>query len=293
MRALPLALLTLIAPSPARAWVPSTTTKTVTPIKWMASNCAQIVVNSNGSKDAPGEASLAAVKRAMQNWMTATGSCSYLKMVDVGDKPDAKAEFNRNGSNENVIVWVESGWKDLAGAHDPLAAALTTVYFIDKQGKADGQIMDADMELNGTNFHFSADGAANLTDIENTVTHELGHLLGLDHPCEDQANPPYWPKDNTGAKVPYCYPQAKLPAWIRDLTMYNFADPGETKKRTPKADDIAGVCETYPVANDPGQCTAAIYLGDDGGCAVGGRARGAGLVLLLLGPAIWLVWRLR
>ena len=150
MRALPLALLaSFVIVPPARAWVPSTTTKTQTPIHWMGSNCSQITINSNGSKDVPGAPSVAAVKRAMQNWMTATAACSYFKLVTVAETPDAKAAFNKDGNNQNVIVWVESGWKDLGGAHDPLAAALTTVFFIDKEGKADGQIMDADMELNG------------------------------------------------------------------------------------------------------------------------------------------------
>jgi hypothetical protein len=29
---------------------------------------------------------------------------------------------------------------------------------------------------------------------------------------------------------------------ITTATMYNFANPGETSKRMPKADDIAGIC---------------------------------------------------
>jgi hypothetical protein len=36
--------------------------------------------------------------------------------------------------------------------------------------------------------------------------------------------------------------------------MYNFAEPGETIKRTLEPDDINGLCAIYPTAEDPQVC---------------------------------------
>ena len=59
-----------------------------------------------------------------------------------------------------------------------------------------GRILDADVEMNNFNFAFTVDGTAPATaagrpvaDVQNTLTHELGHLLGLDHTCYDGWNP--------------------------------------------------------------------------------------------------------
>ena len=69
--------------------------------------------------------------------------------------------------------------------------------------------------------------------------------------------------------------------------MYNFATPGETIKRTPKADDIAGICAIYPKANDPVQLQPR-HRRCTGGCSIGSAraARvGVGLALLAARPA--------
>jgi MYXO-CTERM domain-containing protein len=56
--------------------------------------------------------------------------------------------------------------------------------------------------------------------------------------------------------------------------MFAIVDPGDPRKRTLTADDIAGVCAIYPEADDPRIC--ALDLPDDGcGCAVGGGGAGA------------------
>ncbi len=290
MRALPCLCLALLLPASAVAYVRSTTFNTMAALRWMGSNCILVRVNSKGSQDVPGAPAVNAAKRALDNWQTATAGCSYLRFQILPDSPDAVASFDKESdSNENVIVWVESGWEELGGAHDPQAAALTTVFFIEKAGNpADGQIIDADIELNGEFFRFSASGAAGLTDIENTLTHEIGHMLGLDHPCDDNLNDNRTPKDNLGNPIPYCYPVQRLPAWIREVTMYNFADLGETKKRSLEADDIAGICDIYPKSADPGQCGPAKLPGTSGGCALGvaPASPGAAAALLLAGAVL-------
>jgi len=257
-------------PAAGLAYVRSTTTNTAAPLIWMRSNCVHVRVNSKGSDDINDGSDVAAAKRSIDNWRKLIGACSYFKFVVLDDSPDAKPEFTRSGVNENVIYWEENDWK-----HDRMAAAITTVFFLEKQGdERDGRILDADIELNGRWFHFSSAGTIHKTDVENTVTHELGHLMGLDHPCDDGARQPV-PKDHTGATIPSCTTvlgstsDPKYAA-MRDTTMFNFADPGETKKRSPEADDVKGICEIYPTAQAPSACEPVSYDENNGGCDVGG-----------------------
>lgn len=123
--------------------------------------------------------------------------------------------------NQNVILFWDENWPhpELNGV-----IALTTTTHIPQ----DGRIIDADIELNATNFEFgilsNAESGTTTTDLANTMVHEIGHLLGLGHTSDPQA------------------------------TMFASASPGETLKRTLDCDDIAAIDFKYP-ANEPnGYC---------------------------------------
>ena len=254
-------LLLLGAASPASAQVPqgtyvSSITKTSqTAVRWFNTNCIRLRPNANGSADIDDGSEIEAIRRAVDNWHRAVADCSYLRMAVLPPMPNAEAGFVGDGPNENVIVWVASEWETSASPErDPSAAAITTLSFVDKPGSSqDGRILDADIEVNGEFFSFATNGAAGRTDVENTITHELGHLMGLDHPCDDGQRDPV-PPDGDGNAIPSCFPRSSVPAEMRELTMFNFAERGETLKRTPEGGDIRGICETYPTADDPGRC---------------------------------------
>jgi hypothetical protein len=92
-----------------------------------------------------------------------------------------KAEFLYDVENESIVAArTRSEWAALKD-HDANALALTLLW----HDKNTGQILDVDMELNtgagAFNDCVSSICTINMIDLQNTVTHEGGHLLGLGH----------------------------------------------------------------------------------------------------------------
>jgi hypothetical protein len=241
-----------LVPHAASAYVRTITEHSGVPVYWPNPKCISVRANSAGSADISDGSTFTAVSASAEAWNSAVGSCSYARLVVQEPSDSAVFAFTQDGSNETAVLWIESNWQRDA-QHDPAAAALTTVWYVVAAGKSnDGEIVDADVEVNGEFFSYATNGSATMTDVANTVTHELGHVLGLDHPCYVGAKPAPLPTDHTGQPVGRCATMTSQE--LKDVTMYTTAEPGETKKRTPEADDVAGICGPYPIANDPGTC---------------------------------------
>ncbi|HEX9102792.1 MAG TPA: hypothetical protein VF997_11345, partial [Polyangia bacterium] len=233
---------------PAAAYVRTTTETSHVPVQWNE-KCVVVTIDMRGSKDIALPDIAVTLARAVANWTTRTGSCGGLllasrpayKVLDVA--PDGlPAVIFRND------LWQRPGH----APHDPSAIGLTTVMYVNTPGvPGDGTILDADVELNNVNYTFTIDPATatarpgtQVADLENTLTHELGHVQGLAHTCWDHitATPPL---DDKGNPIPDCN-DPTLPASITGTTMYPYATmPGETSKRTLSTDDVNGVCNVY------------------------------------------------
>lgn len=263
----------------ASAYVRTTTAKAGTPLRWMFSNCVHMRVNSWGLSTITDGSDLAAVGRAMKNWRDATRHCSYMRFHLLPGTGDAKPNMNQCGNNENVIYFEEDSW-----SYDSSAVALTLGKNIDSPGNAqDGRIVDMDIQFNAVDNKFTASGEAGKYDIENILTHELGHLLGLDHPCDNGVSSSKRPiKNHKGVTIPVCG-SSGVTAEMEQTTMYISTTKAQTHMRSPEADDINGVCAIYPIEDDPGTCAAVRYEQDCGGCSCGvGQLPGRPLVFPLM-----------
>ncbi|HEX2691261.1 MAG TPA: hypothetical protein VHN14_31830 [Kofleriaceae bacterium] len=260
------------------------------------SGCVFVTVDDAGTTAIPGDQEFAIIDAAIAEWNDKTASCSYLTVVNEGRKA-----MEVGNDKVNLIKFRDQMWGRPASGNDPArsyvaaAAGITTaVYIDDTTSTRDGAIIDADIEINGVNFAVSVNqqslGSGCKAELQNTLTHELGHLHGLEHPCLASSDPPR--VDNRGNPVPLCSNVSPTSA-IVDATMYNFQDCGETKKESLAPDDIQAICDIYPTRKDPGSCDAVPATG--GGCcsASGSRSAPPAASLLLMGSTVLLLLRRR
>jgi hypothetical protein len=182
----------------------------------------------------------------------------------LGTVPGSRA-LDAVSDGRPALVFRTDFWGRNGMAHDPSAIGVTTVWFADRPGDdSDGLITDADIELNAVNFTLTtqpmtavARPMTKVADLENTLTHELGHVLGLAHTCWDHVHPDgqpdIQPTDNTGALVPDCM-STSLPPKITQATMFPYAPERGTSMRVVGDDDLQGVCDNYPMSDSPPAC---------------------------------------
>ena len=200
-----------------------------------------------------------AFARSIATWNSAAAGCSDLLIVDGGAPMSRRTNLDGGDHDrENRIVFRETGWPDEEGI-DTLA--LTTVVY----RRSTGQILDADIDFNAHHHTFTVtdDPFSAQTDIENTLTHELGHLIGLAH-VDDP-----------------------------DATMYGTSLPGDFEKRTLSDDELQAICHVYP----EGLLSPDVpYVSSDplrSGCGVRVGVRGCGHGWTILAVPLLLTLRRR
>ncbi len=260
-----------------------------TPIYW-AAGCTFVNFATEGSTQIAGDLEQEVFADVLATWQGDTRSCSEFELINDGP---VDGEVGLDGIN--LVKFREQSWckpatdTDPEVCHDSVAAGITTIFFIDSaDSDRDGEILDADIELNGVNFAFAVNGQSTgvqcITDYANTLTHEIGHFLGLNHTCRFEGEPSESP---AGAPIPLC---SAIAATSEEAlaTMFAFQNCQETLKVTLEADDIAGFCAIYPAANHSTTCKRA-SLKKSGCCSVAGGEKSPppiGALLLLALPLL-------
>ena len=250
--------------------------------------------NGAATPDVPFESALTAVQKSFHTWEAQ--SCADIKFryqgttqrIDTGYDPAATNNLNlvvfrrtlcgksvpstADGKPNPCFAAGTCGDQFNCWSHDSKVIALTTTHFDARTGVTKA----ASIELNdtgshdGNDFTFStADGPKCLEgqtgkcvkwDIQNTLTHEAGHFLGLDHVPNDA-----------------------------DAVMFPTSEFGEVKKRALSEDDIAGLCTLYPKGEATNLCPAnappVSAVPASTGCQCGSGSPAAALLLPLLAAA--------
>jgi len=192
------------------------------PLRWYQDN-VDVFYDAALTADAPDEDVLQAIDHSMDAWNAV--ACDHPMLVSRGPVTAGNAfELNedtnsRNGTNliifEDEATW-DANRADSNQWDSSLTLALTTVFHV----ASNGEVKNFALELNDSPFTFGIAPTGYAFDIQNTVTHELGHVLGLDHTTSE------------------------VPDWSQQ-TMYFQTEPAETIKTTLEDDDRAGFCYLY------------------------------------------------
>lgn len=243
-------MVVLSAPIPAFGFVRSTTGFAGdTPLRWSTGCVVMAVAEPSGGKTAWNDL-VSAVRAAGDTWTQAAATCGGGFRV-VTERAGAPLDVSNDGVNAIMIRTADyCGSQSLELRCDPFSMAITWTYEIDRPGRPDdGRIVEADIELNGEAYSWGlhADGAAGVNDLQSAVAHELGHVLGLDHPCYEPGFGLPRPVDDQGNPVPDC-PGAP-PAVASSIL---FPDSSYlSERRALSDDDVRGVCAVYPNGTSP------------------------------------------
>lgn len=217
---------------------------------WPENSAIPLQLSADGNPETPGETEFTAINAALNTWKTQIDSCASLNLYEGPRTQTRKVGYFEKEANENVVVFRLRRCSDVVPMSDPCkgeadncgsqydcwqhqeaAIAITTTSYNPETGR----ILDSDIEFNTPSFVFSTVDAPPClggnyntscvaTDVQNTTTHEIGHLLGLGHS-----------------------PSATS-------TMSFRANPGELSKRMLDADSARFVCDVYPKGKPAKTC---------------------------------------
>jgi hypothetical protein len=266
--------------APAEAYVRTRSSDGMFDVIWPDPNVTLTVV-TGGPTVVPTQGFIDAATSAAATWSDpALGSSLAFTVTTSADAPTDPA-FD----HVNTIAFRTTSWDP--PNYQPGELAVTTVWTVG------GRIVDTDTEINAVETDIMwgllpddramAAAFSSEVDLQNCITHELGHVIGLDHPCYLGSTPPASEMTNEGGPVPSCS-DPDLPQSVRNATMYPSAARGSIGERTLSDDEKLALHDLYPAGRTPIVETAPA----SGGCDLGGAGTrpGGALASALLGAAI-------
>ena len=268
----------IVAPGAAHAFVQKKTPAGVP--ERLPSSCLALEVHLDDFPGVDPDAVRAAVTGAARTWSADSNPCTSLTiaLTFAGGPGPQSGNDGVNVIGARTEAWCPDG-TDAGTAvnadagptcNAPSATAATTVF-----ATSDGRIVDGDTQLNTLTIGWAALAAQgsppDKQDLQSVLTHEIGHLIGLDHPCWSGIGE--HAIDDAGSEVPSCY---QAPAGITGDTMYPTIDPGDLSKRTLSPEALRAVCTLYP-STQPATCQR-----PDTGCTIASPVPSPVLVLVLV-----------
>jgi len=218
------ALAVLVAAPGSAAAYNTKTTSTGEPLRWASGEVAIELALSGGPAEVSEADAEAAAVGAIATWQDSlVGAPVSLAVAET----DALVTVSGDG-----VASVRWALDETDPEIDVGRLAVTHIAY----RVSDGVIQDADVLVNAVEFEWtvSLEGCDGAYDLEGSLTHELGHLLGLAHSLDESA------------------------------TMFATGEPCETLKRDLEPDDRAGIDYLYRQLPPPGQGATDPDGGGDG-----------------------------
>jgi hypothetical protein len=128
-----------------------------------------------------------ALHAAARAWNRALARRCKAPRIAIADTVAGTMSTDGNGRNDVILHqrrWCPSPRQELECYEAELHGFTRILPRVAPGSPADGEALEADVHLNGTDFRWShvaeEPGTLSLSAI---LVHELGHVLGLDHPC--------------------------------------------------------------------------------------------------------------
>ena len=157
-------------------------------------------INADDAPSLTEEEVIDAIKAAASN-----GVVIYMERIHRFNMME-QVKMGADLSDDVHLVSFDTTWNQ-----DPSLLAVTHVW-----SNSNNEIVHFDIEVNADAVYWSTTGDPNKHDLHNTMTHEFGHALGLEH--SDEAN----------------------------ASMSSTTSVGELSKRDVHDDDIQGFVSLYP-----------------------------------------------
>ena len=137
-------------------------------LNWSSSTISYNI-HTAGSDDISDNSHIPAIEHAFQSWTNVNGSNITLNR-------GADTTSGSTGGSGHTITFDESNSSGFFPSGSSIVAITPINYML-----ADGRITDADILFNGNQFTFSTDQTPGTFDVQDVLTHEVGHFIGLDH----------------------------------------------------------------------------------------------------------------
>ncbi|MBV9216601.1 MAG: matrixin family metalloprotease [Acidobacteria bacterium] len=167
---------------------------------------------------------IGAIRRSVDAWQAAAGLDIQIEFTD----KQSVSPSGGAGDGISILTIAQTPDNVLLFSKDPKGGSAKTRVFYNKKGN----VTEADIVLNPFE-QFSTDGAFGTFDLEATIKHEIGHLLGLHH-------------------------SAVLGSVMSDSIPRNDASGGERINSDLAACDVAAIRELYGAPDDDADCCSSI-----------------------------------
>jgi len=181
--------------------------ETRAPLHWSRPDEVSVVLSARGSDDLAPGMHLSALRSAIEAWNA--NALSRARLVE-DSRWFQQAREDYQSSSIHLVMFDE----DDSSGYFPAGSgtvAVTQIWF-----DGGSRITDADVLFNGAGYRFTTSRQPGRFDVQDVATHELGHLLGLDHS-----------------------------GWA-GASLYPYVDPTVILHRSLAMDEVRGLRSMYP-----------------------------------------------